>query len=96
MRLTLLTIALVFTAASAGAQPSVQQPAQPGPSHEAPIQVTGKKTPDLNEVVCEKEKDTGSRLMSHEVCMTRGQWMEERRQERMDIDKAQVERPMQN
>jgi ABC-type nitrate/sulfonate/bicarbonate transport system substrate-binding protein len=62
-----------------------------------PITVVGpqqtKKAPDLNEVVCEKEQDTSSRLISNKVCMTRGQWAEQRRLERMEIDKAQTQRP---
>jgi hypothetical protein len=62
-----------------------------------PITVIGaqppKKAPDLNEVVCEKEQDTGSRLLSKKVCMSRAQWAEQRRIERMEIDKAQTQRP---
>ena len=94
MRPTVLAIAAMLASATFPAAAFAQQAAQPGASHEAPIQITGKKTPDLNEVVCEKEQDTGSRLMSHRVCMTRGQWIEQRRLERMDIDKAQIDRPM--
>jgi hypothetical protein len=70
--------------------------AQPAPQS-APITVVGsqpsKKAPDPNEVVCEKEQDISSRLIFHKVCMTRSQWAEQRRIERMEIDKAQMERP---
>jgi invasion protein IalB len=48
---------------------------------------------DPNEVVCQKEEDTGSRLSSHKVCMTRSQWAEQRRLNRQDIDKLQTQRP---
>lgn len=54
---------------------------------------TAKRALDPNEVVCEKEQDTGSRLSSHKVCMTRSQWAEQRRLNRMDIDKMQTQRP---
>ena len=70
---------------SALAQQSVQQPAQ-----------SAKKPPDPNEIVCEKQKDTGSRLAMHKVCMTRGEWAEQRRLDRQAIEKIQVQRPMSN
>jgi hypothetical protein len=54
------------------------------------------KKPDPNELVCEKQHDTGSRLITHKVCMTRFQWSEQRRLDRQDIEKVQVLRPMGN
>jgi hypothetical protein len=70
-----------------------QQPAQT-----TPITITGsqpqKKGHDPNEVVCEKERDSSSRIVVRQVCMTRGQWSEQRRLDRQDIDKAQTLRPM--
>jgi invasion protein IalB len=48
---------------------------------------------DLNQVVCEREQDTGSRLTAHKVCMTRSQWAEQRRLNRLDVDKIQTQRP---
>ena len=47
---------------------------------------------DPNEVVCEKQEETGSRLSSHKICMTRAQWAEQRRLNRMDVDKMQMQR----
>jgi hypothetical protein len=62
-----------------------------------PITVIGsqptKKAPDPNEVVCEKERDTSSRLIFNKVCMTRSQWAEQRRLDRQELDKAQTQRP---
>jgi invasion protein IalB len=81
-------VALALLLASAA--PAVaQQPAQP--ASQAP-----KKTPDPNEIVCEKQHDTGSRLTMHKVCMTRSEWAEQRRLNRQDIEKIQVQRPMSN
>jgi hypothetical protein len=88
------TAAAILVAAMHNAPASAQQP----PQNNAPITVTGtqpaKKTPDPNEVVCEKERDTSSRIVVRQVCMTRGQWSEQRRLDRQDIDKAQTLRPM--
>jgi len=93
MPISLLSAAVVATAVSLPAQGQQQQT-----QNNTPITVTGtqpvKKTPDPNEVVCEKERDSSSRIVVRQVCMTRGQWSEQRRLDRQDIDKAQTLRPM--
>jgi hypothetical protein len=68
---------------------------QPPPSE--PITVVGEhpnKKPDPNEVICEKQQEIGSRIVSKRVCMTRSQWQEQRRLDRQDLDRAQNQRPM--
>ena len=75
----------------ASAAPAVAQQPSPQPASQSP-----KKAPDPNEIVCEKQHDTGSRLMMHKVCMTRFEWAEQRRLNRQDIEKIQVQRPMSN
>ena len=84
-------------AAALGAMAASAQAQQQPPQNE-PITVTGvkpvTKKVDPNQVVCEKQQDIGSRLVSHRVCMTRSQWMEQRRLNRQDLDKAQTQRPM--
>jgi invasion protein IalB len=57
-------------------------------------QQTERKAADPNEVVCEKQEDTGSRLATHRVCMTRSQWAEQRRMDRQQIDQAQTQRDL--
>lgn len=47
------------------------------------------KQKDPNQVVCEKVEELGSRLSVKRVCMTRSEWAERRRQDRMDIDRTQ-------
>jgi hypothetical protein len=88
---------LMVIAGSALATSAYGQQAPANPDAQ-PIMVTGtqpaKKTPDPNEVVCEKQQDTSSRLVSHKVCMTRSEWSEQRRLDRQEIDKAQTLRPM--
>jgi hypothetical protein len=87
-------VTIVAIAGGAFAAPAyAQKPAEP-----APITVVGehpnKKTRDPNEVICEKQQEIGSRLASKRVCMTRSQWQEQRRLDRQDLDKAQMQRPM--
>ncbi len=55
-------------------------------------QSTAKKSHDPNEVVCERQEETGSRLSAHRVCQTRAQWAEQRRLDRQDVDHAQTQR----
>jgi invasion protein IalB len=57
-------------------------------------QQSAKKALDPNQVVCEKQEETGSRLASKRVCMTRSQWAEQRRLDRQDIDRAQTQKSM--
>ena len=47
---------------------------------------------DPNEIVCEKQEVLGTRLSARRVCKTRAQWAEERRLQRMEIEKAQMNR----
>ena len=50
------------------------------------------KDRDPNQVVCEKIEVVGSRLSTKRMCMTRAEWAEKRRLERMELDRAQVAR----
>jgi invasion protein IalB len=85
--------AVYFTAATLFVTPLVSSPAfaQQQPQQQ---QQSARKTPDPNEVVCEKQQETGSRLASERVCMTRSEWAEQRRLSRQEVDKAQVQRSM--
>ena len=86
----------VFISAAALAVASIASPgfAQDSQQQQQQQQQAGKKAADPNEVVCEKQQETGSRLASERVCMTRSQWAEQRRLDRQDIEKAQTSRPM--
>ena len=56
-------------------------------------QTTTKRAPkDPNEMVCQKQEVLGSRVAAKRVCMTRSEWAEQRRLDRMDLDKAQTGR----
>lgn len=87
MRGLILMSASAFVVTSLASAPAFAQ-AQPQQQQSA------KKALDPNEVVCEKEEETGSRLSSHKVCMTRSQWAEQRRVDRAEIDKAQTQRDL--
>ena len=55
---------------------------------EAPAQ-RGESADARQEVVCQVQRVTGSRLAAKRVCMTREQWADQRRQQRQDIQRAQ-------
>jgi invasion protein IalB len=68
--------ALLVTGASAVAQ---NQP-NPPPT---------KQQPDPDRIICEKIRETGSRLNTRKVCMTAQQWEEQRRRDRENLQDAQ-------
>ena len=76
----LLTLGLATAPAAAAAQAQPQAPAA--------------GTLDPNEVVCERQEVTGSRLAHVKVCMTRSQWQDARRQDRTAVEKVQNNRGM--
>ena len=47
---------------------------------------------DPNEVVCRSFQESGSRLKSSRVCMTRGQWADWRREQRTNTETSQQRR----
>lgn len=53
-----------------------------------------KKQRDPNEVVCERQKEIGSLVATKRVCMTRAEWAERRRLDRMEVERAQTNKPM--
>jgi hypothetical protein len=81
----LVTAAFAFSASgTAWAQTSSQPTAAPVPQ--------AKKGRDPNEIVCQKVEVLGSRLATKRVCQTRAEWAEQLRQDRMDTDRAQMQR----
>jgi hypothetical protein len=78
---------LVLTTASLAAAPTAA-----GAQAQSTTATTA--APDPNEVVCEREEVTGSRLAHRKVCMTRSQWQDTRRQDRTAVEKVQMNRGM--
>lgn len=85
--ITLVTAALALGASGAAFAQQTANPSTPAPAAQA------KKGPDPNAMVCEKVEVPGSRIATKKVCMTRGEWADQQRQDRMATDKAQVDRP---
>ena len=69
--------------------PLICAPAMADPPHPAP-----RKSPDPNQVICEKQEVVGSRLATRRVCKTRAEWADARLQDRQDLEKVQVQRGM--
>lgn len=51
-----------------------------------------KSTYDPDQMVCTRQRDTGSRVMQSRVCMTQREWEIFRREQRQAIDRAQTSR----
>ena len=85
MRVTSFVAAAAIAAAWPVAASAQQQNTAPG-------QTAAGKTLDPNEVVCERHEETGSRLASKRICMTRAQWADLRSQDRQETERVQVQR----
>lgn len=58
-------------------------------------QPAGARTaPNLNQMVCETQSVTGSRLGSQKICHTRAQWEEMRRDDHSETEHLQAQRTM--
>jgi len=75
-----LAIALSCTAAYG------QRPAQDAQS--------GQNGRDPNPTICQSVGETGTRLGRQRICMTRSQWAEYRRENRLIIERVQTNRPL--
>jgi invasion protein IalB len=85
-----VTIAAVLSAAPAVWAPAfAQASAQPQQQ-----QQNAKPAHDPNEIVCERQREIGSRLAMNKVCKTRAQWAEDQRADRMVIEKVQTARDL--
>lgn len=81
-----LAAALIASVASpALAQTTTTQGAQPA---------TARAAQDPNEVICQKQEETGSRLVKKKVCMTRAEWADRQLQDRQELERAQTRRGM--
>jgi hypothetical protein len=77
---------LVFSFAGDNARdPGIAQP---------PITAIASAAGDPTQTICEKVEEIGTRLSSKRVCMTRSQWIEQRRLNRDEVERAQQTRCM--
>jgi len=63
------------------------------PAGSAPADVTA-PAEVTDPVICRRISETGSRLKASRTCLTRSQWADRRRAERMAIEQAQTQRVM--
>ena len=77
-----------LAAAAVALQPALAQQTEPSQNSAA----AAAKPADPNEVICEKQGETGSRLATKRVCMTRGQWADLKSQDRQETERVQVQR----
>ena len=75
---------LAATAAPALAQ-STATSANQAPANAAPVN-------NPNEIVCEKQETTGSRIGARRVCMSRAEWADRKLQDRQELERVQVQR----
>lgn len=80
------SVAAAFIAAPAIAQAPA---ATPPP---AQTQANATSAGDPNEVICERQEVTGSRLGSKRICMTRAQRDERKLQDQQELTRVQVQR----
>ena len=85
--------ACALAAAAAGLLASAPVAAQ-APAATAPAASNPKAADPNNQMVCEKQEVTGSRIGTRRVCMTRAQWADLRLQDRQEIERAQTRRGM--
>jgi hypothetical protein len=81
---SMAAVLLAGTAISAVAQTPAAAPTQ--------NQSNVKLAQDPNEIVCEKQETTGTRLGAKRVCMKRSEWADRRLQDRQELERVQVHR----
>ena len=80
---------VIMATASLLISPAMAQTAQQAPQTPAPATKT---VDNPNEIVCQKEEVTGSRIASKRVCMTRAQWAQRQTDDRAEIERVQTQR----
>jgi invasion protein IalB len=65
---------------------------QDTPTPVVPAKSAGAKS-DLDKVVCRMQEDIGSRLQSHQVCMTKQQWWQFEQDNKLKVQEIQSRAP---
>ena len=91
-----------LTAFAAGAEPAPQPAASPAAGQSAAPAAAPAKTGKVADskdavekadpMVCERIQQIGSLLRSKKVCMRKSQWEEQRRSDRANIERSQIQR----
>lgn len=85
-----LMFALVFASLPGIASPAF---AQTQPVQAVPAQSRAATSSYADQVVCETQEETGSRLASHKICRTRSQWAQIKKDQRETTERDQTRRP---
>lgn len=86
----------VFASVAGAALAQSAEPAAPAKQADPDIVVSGQPEqvdPEMDKVVCRRDKAVGSRLNTKQVCKTQRQWTADKEQDRRDIDRIQANRP---
>lgn len=83
-RLYCASLAAAMLAATA-APTLAQSTANSAPANAKPVE-------NPNEIVCEKQETTGSRIGARRVCMSRAEWADRKLQDRQELERVQVQR----
>ena len=70
------------------AVPAVAQ----SPAAQTETKTTAEAAENSDEIVCQKQEITGSRLGVKRICMTRSQWADRRLQDRQELERVQTQR----
>ena len=89
-----LKIALLIAFAATTAAPAFADPVTDNTPPAATASTTNAQGSgdQANKLICRSVEQLGSRLKKNRVCMTRSEWAEQRRQDRMNIDRSQLNR----
>lgn len=83
-----------LSAFAAGAKPAEEAAAAPVQAGTAAADGAGAARKP-NPMICERVEEIGSRLRSKKICMLKSEWDEQRRSDRANIERSQVQRGMQ-
>lgn len=74
------------------AAPALASAPTPQTAPVAPAAVPGADAAKQDPVICERVTEIGSRLRAKKICMTKSEWAEQRRGDRSNIERSQVQR----
>ncbi|WP_277666829.1 hypothetical protein [Novosphingobium lindaniclasticum] len=74
------------------AVPALASTPTPQTAPAAPAAVPGADAAKQDPIVCERVTEIGSRLRAKKICMTKSEWAEQRRGDRSNIERSQVQR----
>ena len=90
----LAAVSLAFAAAPVLASDPVPQAAPAAAPAVAGTAVAQNDIEKKDPMVCERVTEIGSRLRAKKICMTKSQWEEQRRGDRSNIERSQIQRGM--